>query len=88
MDEKYTEFKPVTRIAGALAPSGSGKFPVARACDILMPDNSRLDDYLDNFEVGGTGLPPYTDADNGKFLRLVDGEPTWVRIEDGDEVEY
>lgn len=41
-----------------------------------------------NTEGGGSGLPDYTDADNGKFLRLVDGEPTWVLIEDGDEVEY
>lgn len=39
-------------------------------------------------EGGGSGLPPYTDADNGKFLRLVDGEPTWVLIEDGNGVRY
>lgn len=203
MDEKYTEFTPVIRLAGALAPSGSGTFPVARACDILMPDNSRLDEYLKKFDgdsgigantvlkindtpdltslslgteypmafasngvtyagigirsvgssswgiyslnyfagdhtnvvvftnnpngnygiahgwsneayktitineaisdetllawlkanatlisSGGSGLPPYTDADNGKFLQLVDGSPSWVLIEDGDEVEY
>lgn len=192
----YSEFKPVIRLGGAIAPSGSGTFPIARACDILMPDNSRLSDYTDNIMNGGgaggesdpttvweinetpdltdlppsespiyinfnsagtdfvgifveknslvykketggagvfvanggwagsayrtvtfpepitnetlltwlkanatlksgtiiegvsSGLPPYTDADNGKFLRLVDGEPTWVLIEDGDEVEY
>jgi hypothetical protein len=39
-------------------------------------------------DSGGSGLPPYTDADNGKFLRLVDGEPTWVLIEDGNGVRY
>lgn len=37
---------------------------------------------------GGSGLPDYTDADNDKFLKLVDGAPTWVAIEDGDEVAY
>lgn len=193
MDEKYTEFTPVIRIAGALAPSGSGTFPVARACDIMMPDNSRLDAYLENMDSGGSGdpttvwelnalpdvnslpntdifftsnemkfsqinkiyiagtpnkqsiryvgsstqtvytvssgwsnqayrtitiheeitnanfyawlkanatlisggsdsggsgLPPYTDADNGKFLRLVDGEPTWVLIPNAEETRF
>lgn len=87
MDEKYTEFTPVIRLAGALAPSGSGTFPVARACDIMMPDNSRLDEYLKNFS-GGSGLPPYTDADNGKFLRIVDGEPTWVLIPNAEETRF
>lgn len=57
MDEKYTEFTPVIRLAGALAPSGSGTFPVARACDIMMPDNSRLDEYLDNFSGSGESDP-------------------------------
>lgn len=44
--------------------------------------------YLEEEGGGGSGLPDYTDADNGKFLRLVDGEPTWVLIEDGNGVEY
>lgn len=185
----YEEYKPAIRLGGGLIPSGSGTFPVARACDILMPDGSRLDIYLANnsgsvdaqdttwlikdtpdvtmldrgFDVlftsnggsykkmiganysgtlmlfymasteGGTsqtvyrsdtgwtdeaykeitiqesvtdqellnwlaanailkesngGLPPYTEADNGKFLRLVDGSPAWVLIEDGNGVRY
>ena len=37
---------------------------------------------------GGNCLPDYTEADNDKFLKLVDGEPAWVAIEDGDEVAY
>lgn len=193
----YSEFKPVIRLGGAIAPSGSGTFPIARACDILMPDNSRLSDYTDNImnggggggesdpttvwelnaipdvnslpntdifftsnemkfsqinkiyiagtpskqsiryvgsstqtvytvssgwsnqayrtitiheeitnanfyawlkanatlisggsDSGGSGLPPYTDADNGKFLRLVDGEPTWVLIPNAEETRF
>ena len=80
----YSEFKPVIRLGGAIAPSGSGKFAIVRACDVLMPDGSRLDAN----ELGGSGLPDYTDADNGKFLQLVNGSPSWVLIEDGDEEEY
>lgn len=37
---------------------------------------------------GGNCLPEYTEDDNDKFLKLVDGVPAWVAIEDGDEVEY
>lgn len=37
---------------------------------------------------GEAGLPPYSESDNDKFLKLVDGTPTWVTIEDGDGVEY
>lgn len=55
----YEEYKPVIRLGGGLAPSGSGTFPVARACDILMPDESRLDDYLENMGGGG-GASGYT----------------------------
>ena len=50
----YEDFKTVIRLGGGLAPSGSGTFPVARACDILMPDNSRLDKYLENFDGGNS----------------------------------
>lgn len=51
----YEEYKPAIRLGGGLAPSGSGTFPVARACDILMPDESRLDDYLANLGGGSGG---------------------------------
>jgi hypothetical protein len=187
----YDEYTPAIMLGGSLAPSGSGTFPIARACDILMPDETRLDKYLENFsgggesdpttvweinetpdltdlppsespiyinfnsagtdfvgifveknslvykketggagvfvanggwagsayrtvtfhepitietlltwlkanatlisggsDSGGSGLPPYTDADNGKFLRLVDGEPTWVLIPNAEETRF
>lgn len=189
----YEKYQGGTQVISGLIQENNRGFPIVRACDIVMPDNSRLDEYLDNFsgsgesdpttvwelndlpdvnslpntdifftsnemkfsqinkiyiagtpnkqsiryvgsstqtvytvssgwsnqayrtitiheeitnanfyawlkanatlisggsDSGGSGLPPYTDADNGKFLRIVDGEPTWVLIEDGDEVEY
>ena len=40
-------------------------------------------------ELNEKALPTYdTTADEGKFLRIVNGAPAWVTIEDGDEVEY
>lgn len=48
----YEDFTPVIRLGGGLAPSGSGTFPVAKASDILMPDNTRLDEYLENMGSG------------------------------------
>lgn len=81
------EYKGSTALTSGLIQENNADFPIARACDIVMDDGTRLDKHLDNMD-SGSGLPDYTDADNGKFLRLVDGEPTWVLIEDGDEVEY
>ena len=58
----YEEYKPAIRLGGSLAPSGSGTFPIARACDILMPDESRLDDYLANMgDSGGESGDDSTD---------------------------
>ena len=188
----YEKYQGGTQVISGLIQENNRGFAIVRACDVLMPDGSRLDEYLDNFsgsgesdpttvweinetpdltdlppsespiyinfnsagtdfvgifveknslvykkETGGagvfvanggwagsayrtvtfpepitnetlltwlkanatlksgtiiegvsSGLPPYTDADNGKFLRLVDGEPTWVLIEDGNGVRY
>ena len=35
-----------------------------------------------------TALPSYTEADNGKFLQIVDGVPTWVSIENAEGVSF
>lgn len=80
----YEKYQGGTQVISGLIQENNRGFPILRACDVLMPDGSRLDEN----ELGGSGLPDYTDADNGKFLRLVDGEPTWVLIEDGNGVEY
>lgn len=76
----YEEYNPAIRLGGSLAPSGSGTFPVARACDILMPDESRLDEYIENMgggnSGGGSGEGEY-DGDTG----YLDYTVTW-RISD------
>lgn len=37
---------------------------------------------------GGSGVPSHDASNEGQFLRIVDGSPAWVTIEDGDEVAY
>lgn len=36
----------------------------------------------------GSGLPEYTEADEGKFLRIVGGSPTWQAVVNGEEVKF
>lgn len=42
----YENYTPAIRLGGGLAPSGSGTFPLAKASDILMPTEERLEEYL------------------------------------------
>lgn len=35
-----------------------------------------------------TGLPAATEADNGKFLRIVDGNPAWATVQNAAEVSF
>lgn len=37
---------------------------------------------------GGSSLPAHTSADNGKFLRVVDGSPAWATVQNIEEVEF
>lgn len=37
---------------------------------------------------GGGGLPEYTEADEGKFLRIVDEKPVWSTVINGEEVKF
>lgn len=80
----YENYRGGTQVISGLIQENNRDFPIVRACDVLMPDGSRLDEN----ELGGSGLPDYTDADNGKFLRLVDGEPTWVLIPNAEETRF
>lgn len=35
-----------------------------------------------------SGLPDYSDANNGQFLRVVNGEPTWEAVPSAEEAEF
>lgn len=37
---------------------------------------------------GGGGLPEYTEADEGKVLRIVNGKPVWSTVINGEEVKF
>ena len=56
----------------------------------VSEDGMSLAEYIDESGNGNTasGLPPYTDADNNKFLRLVGGEPKWVLIPNAEEASF
>lgn len=39
-------------------------------------------------ESSGTVLPPISDTDNNKFLRVVNGKPAWVEIPVAEEASF
>lgn len=50
------------------------------------------DNTLVEENSGGGGsesdLPPCTESDNGKFLRIEEGEPKWVAIPNAEEASF
>jgi hypothetical protein len=36
----------------------------------------------------GSGLPAHSSADNGKFLRIVNGAPAWATVQNAEEVSF
>jgi hypothetical protein len=89
MADKIYQTEGAMEMAASIKPM-SGGYYLATAEDIYIGDNKSLADYIaaGGGGGGGSGLPDYTEADNGKFLQIVGGSPAWVLIEDGDEVEY
>lgn len=49
--------------------------------DVEIPEPiTREDHYLHYISEHGGGLPEYTEADEGKTLKIVDGAPAWASI--------
>ncbi|MBR5878295.1 MAG: hypothetical protein IKY91_01995 [Akkermansia sp.] len=49
------------------------------------------EEYVDNAVAnagGGSGLPAHSSADNGKFLRIVNGAPAWATVQNAEEVSF
>ena len=39
-------------------------------------------------DPGEAGIPSASSSDNGKFLRVVDGNPAWTTVQNIEEVEF
>lgn len=55
---------------------------------IVDMDRPNALDIYGTVPVANGGVPSCTTADNGKFLRVVDGVPTWVTIESAEGVSF
>lgn len=45
-------------------------------------------DIYGTVPVSAGGVPSATTADNGKFLRVVDGDPAWVTVSNAEEASF
>lgn len=72
----YDKYTPAIMLGGSLAPSGSGTFPIARACDILMPDNTRLEEYLKKFSGDDAGIV----LENGEYIQGQGSDDTLFNV--------
>lgn len=47
-----------------------------------------LENYATKKEMIESSIPPYSANNNGQFLKIVDGSPTWVTIQNAEEVNF
>lgn len=89
MADKIYQTEGAMEMAASIKPM-SGGYYLATAEDIYIGDNKSLADYIaaGGGGGGGSGLPDYTEADNGKFLQIVDGSPSWVAIPNAEEAVF
>ena len=87
MEDKIYQTEGAMEMAASIKPM-SGGYYLATAEDIYIGDNKSLAEYIAAGGGGGSGLPDYTEADNGKFLRIVEGQPSWVTIPNAEEAEF
>lgn len=76
----------------------NGDFPLMHASSIQVGDDpsTRLDDVLEELSGGsipsgggsGSGLPSVTSDDNGKILRVVEGEWAMVALSSASGVSF
>lgn len=61
--------------------SGDYFYPLTTSDQVIMSDGTRLDDKL--------GILNNTSSDDdGKFLRIVNGSPTWTEIPNAEEASF
>ena len=69
-------------------------YPLTTVDQVVMPDGRRLNAVLsdmdndDNDAVVDYIVPTPTTDDNGKFLKVVNGSPTWAAIPNAEEAAF
>lgn len=67
-------------------------YPLTTVDQIIMKDGRRLNavlnDYDNNDTVVESIVPTPTTADNGKFLKVVNGSPAWTAISNAKEAAF
>lgn len=66
--------------------SDDGKQNLTKLPNTVESVNGRLPDK--NGDVSIRELPEYTNADVGKYLRMVNGVPAWIAVINGEEVDF
>lgn len=63
--------------------SGDYFYPLTTVDQVIMDDDTRLNVALDILTILKTTID-----DNGKFLRVVNGAPTWVAVPNAEEASF
>lgn len=87
MSDKIFQTEGALKAGASISAKSEGYF-LMKADDIQVADGKSLAEYIDEGGGGGSGLPDYTEADNGKFLQIVDGSPAWVAITNAEEASF
>ena len=66
---------------------GDYVYPLTTVDQVIMPDGRRLNAVLDD-TAGDSIVPAPTTNDNGKFLKVVNGSPSWVAIPNAEEAAF
>lgn len=48
----------------------------------------KLENYATKKEMTESSIPSYSTSNNDQFLKIVDGSPTWVTIQNAEEVNF
>ena len=79
---RLKNYKGSVELMSGLRSKNDRGFPLLQANDVqTREDGTRLDEELAKLGGGGSAVPPVSTADNGKFLRVVEGAPTWVALQ-------
>ena len=62
-------------------------YPLTTVDQVILEDGSRLNIKLDNL-LNASTIPTSTTADNGKFLRVVDGVAAWQTVSNAEEASF